>query len=69
MTQKGLSGKMVKNCSAVLHKALSVVLKQGSIVKSKSNAKLFQRKTGCMKEKARENAMFSLASLGAEERI
>lgn len=32
MTKKGLSGKTVKNCAAVLHKALSVALKQGIIV-------------------------------------
>lgn len=31
MTKAGLSGKTVKNVSAVLHKAFSVALKQGVI--------------------------------------
>ena len=38
MTNKGLSGKTVKNCAAVLHKALSVALKQGIIVANPCDA-------------------------------
>ena len=38
MTKKGLSGKTVKNCAAVLHKALSVALKQGIIVANPCDA-------------------------------
>lgn len=38
MTKKGLSGKTVKNCAAVLHKALSVALKQGIIVSNPCDA-------------------------------
>ena len=38
MTNNGLSGKTVKNCAAVLHKALSVALKQGIIVANPCDA-------------------------------
>ena len=38
MTQAGLSGKTVKNVSAVLHKAFSVALKQGIIVANPCDA-------------------------------
>ena len=43
--------------------------RRGKVKIAKLNPKLFSAKTSYIKEKARENAMFSLASLGAEERI
>ena len=43
--------------------------RRGKVKIAKSNLKLFDYKTGRKIEKARENAMFSLAFLGAEERI
>lgn len=38
MTRKGLSGKTVKNAAAVLHKELSIALKQGIIISNPCDA-------------------------------
>ena len=42
---------------------------RGKVILQKLRIELFLAKQDDIKEKARENAMFSLAFLGAEERI